>query len=205
MDMRNRRAGAYEFMIRLEDPNELFEARAADVRRGMPPEEPGIQQIRDQLSARPSGGPVTLAIVLPAATATPQVERGLQRAVARYCEGGIARAEHELAATHRDGWRTLGLGLLVLGAFLGLSQWILKSKIPAEMRDFFGNGLFVVAAWVGLWYPLDTLFYSGNPYRTERRLLRAIGELEILVRPEAVERPDHVAEPAPAGQSLTGG
>lgn len=205
MAMRNGRAGAYEFMIRLDDPNELFEVRPADIDRGRPPEEPGIQQIRDELSARPSGGPVTLAIVLPADKATPRVERGLKLAVARYSEAGLARAEHELAAIRRDGWRTMLPGLVVLGVCLGLSEWILMSKIPKELRDFFGNGLFVVAAWVGLWYPLDTLLYSGNPHRAERRLLRAIGELEILIRPEAAEHPERVVEPPPAPQSLTGG
>jgi hypothetical protein len=204
--MRNGRAGAYEFMIRLDDPNELFEPRPADVSRGRPPEEPGIQQIRDALDARPHGGPVTLAIVLPADKVTPQVERGLKRAVARYCETGIARAEQELASVHRDGWRTLGLGLIVLALFLGLSEWVLRTKLPHELRDFFGNGLFIVAAWVGLWYPLDTLLYSGNPLRHERKLLRAIAELEILVRPEAAELARAPIEAVPAaGQSSTAG
>jgi hypothetical protein len=204
--MRNGRAGAYEFMIRLDDPNELFEPRPADVSRGRPPEEPGIQQIRDALDARPYGGPVTLAIVLPADKVTPQVERGLKRAVARYCETGIARSEQELASVHRDGWRTLGLGLIVLALFLGLSEWVLRTKLPHELRDFFGNGLFIVAAWVGLWYPLDTLLYSGNPLRHERKLLRAIAELEILVRPEAAELARAPIEAVPAaGQSSTAG
>jgi hypothetical protein len=204
--MRNGRAGAYEFMIRLDDPDELFQTRPADVSRGRPPEEAGIQQIRDELDARPKGGPVTLAIVLPPEKATPQVERGLKRAVARYCESGIARAEHELSAVHRDGWRALALGIPVLAFFLGLSEWVLRTKLPPELRDFFGNGIFVVAAWVGLWYPLDTLLYSGNPHRREKKLLAAMAELEILVRPEALELPRPAIEPVPAaGQSSTAG
>jgi hypothetical protein len=204
--MRNGRAGAYEFMIRLEDPNELFEPRRADVSRGRPPEEAGIQQIRDELAARPKGGPVTLAIVLPAHKATPQAERGLKRAVARYCETGIGRAEQELSAVHRDGWKTLGVGLVVLAVFLGLAEWVLRTKLPHELRDFFGNGIFVVAAWVGLWYPLDTLLYSGNPHRREKKLLSAIAELEILVRPEAAELVPTPIESVPAaGQSSTAG
>ncbi|HEY1591550.1 MAG TPA: hypothetical protein VGF81_07135 [Solirubrobacteraceae bacterium] len=205
--MRKGRAGAsYEFMIRLEDPNELFEERKADVIRGRPPEEPGIQQIKDELGARPHDGPVTLAIVLPADKATPEVEDGMKRAVARYCETGTARAKYELSSLHRDGWRTLFLGLLVLGLFLGLSEWILKSKLPVELRDFFGNGLFAVAAWVGVWYPLDTLLYSGNPYRTEIKVLRAMKEIEILVRPEAHEHALPPIQAVPAtGQSSTAG
>src|SRR5262249_51137030 len=109
--MRKGRAGAsYEAMIRLEEPNELFEERKADGIRGRHPEEPGIQQIKDQLAARPHDGQVTLAIVLPADRATPKVQDGMERAVARYRETGTARAKHGLSALHRDGWRTLALG-----------------------------------------------------------------------------------------------
>ena len=156
--MRNGRAGAYELMVRLENPNELFEARPADVERGRPPEDPGIQQIRDASAARPRGSTVTVTVVLPPDKATSQAESGIKRAV------------------------------------------------PKELRDFFGNGLFLVVAWVGLWYPLDTLVYGGQPYRNERKLLRAIGRAEIVVRPDDREPARVAAGPAQTpDQSLTGG
>ena len=184
MPMRNGGAGAYEFAVHLEDPNDLFEPRPADVERGSPPEEPGIQRIRDELDASRRGTEVTVEIVLPADKATPEVERGVRRAIARYCEAGIARAEHDLKAIHRDGWRTFLFGAVVLAVGLLLSEAVLRERvIPKELRDFFGNGLFLVAAWVGMWYPLDTLVYSGRPHRLERTLLRAIGDAEIVVRP----------------------
>ena len=157
---------------------------------------------------RPATGTVT--IELPADKATEDVERGVRQAFARYCEAGIAQVERELAAISRDGWQTLMSGAVVLFFGLVLSEAVLRSKVPKELRDFLGNGLFLVVAWVGLWYPLDTLFYAGRPHRAERKLLQALREVELVVRPTGpdggrvttAEPP--VARPV-AGQSLTGG
>jgi hypothetical protein len=181
--MRNGRAGAWEFTVRLEDPNELFEPRAADVERGWAPEAPAIEAIRDSFGAHRRREPGTLTIELPPGKATSDVERGVRQAFARYCQAGIVRAERELAAISRDGWHTLLSGAVVLFIGLILSEAVLRSKVPKELRDFLGNGLFLVVAWVGLWYPLDTLFYSGRPHRAERKLLAALSEVELVVRP----------------------
>ena len=210
MGMRNGRAGAYEFTVQLEEPNQMFEARAADVEQGKGPVDSGMQQIRDEVAYRPSDARGTVTVVLPADRATPQVERGIKQAVGHYCKTGIDRDEHELAAVKRDGWRAMAIGAVILGIGLGLSEVVLKSSLPHELRDFFGNGLFVVVAWVGLWYPLDTLIYAGRPYRNERKILRAIARLEIVVRAAGTKLPAagevELAEPPRlAGQSLTGG
>lgn len=211
MPMRNGRAGAWEFTVRLEDPNELFEPRPADVERGRAPEEPAIEEIRHSFATQRHPEPGTVTIEVPADKATADVERGVRQAVSRYCEAGIAQAERELAAISRDGWRTLASGAVVLFIGLVLSEAVLRSKVPKELRDFLGNGLFLVVAWVGLWYPLDTLFYAGRPYRAERKLLHALSEVKLVVRPAGghgglVEAADGAPAARPvAGQSLTGG
>jgi hypothetical protein len=67
--------------------------------------------------------------------------------------------------------------------FLSLAGAIVRSA-PEAVRDVFGDdGLFVVVAWVGLWYPLDTLFYSGRPYRLEKSVLEIMHGMQIVVRP----------------------
>jgi hypothetical protein len=209
--MRNGRAGAWEFTVRLEDPNELFEPRAADVERGRAPEAPAIEAIRYSFGAQRRQEPGTLTIELPPDKATPDVERGVRQAFVRYCEAGIASAERELGAISRDGWQTLLSGAVVLFIGLILSESVLRSKVPKEFRDFLGNGVFLVVAWVGLWYPLDTLFYAGRPHRADRKLLAALSEVEVVVRPTGgdgghVEAAEAAAAARPvAGQSLTGG
>jgi hypothetical protein len=202
--MRNGRAGAYEFTVTLDDPNDLFDSRPSDVLAGLPPRAPGVEQIRDELSAHPLQAPAKVAIELPAEKATPGVEHAFRRAIARYCKEGIARAELELAGVRREGIRTFMFGAVVLCVGLALSEAVLQSGIPKELRDFFGNGLFLVVAWVGLWYPLDTLIYGAQPHRFERKLLRTMREMEIVVRPAGERREAHTDTIA-ADQSLTGG
>ncbi len=182
MAMRTDRAGVREITVALSHPNELFEPAECDVARGLPPGVSGIEQIRRELSSRSLRTPIKLVVEVPAGQATPQVERGVKQAVASYCRTGIKEAENELAAIRRDGTQTLVLGAVLLAGFLAVSETILSSGAPKDIRDFFGNGLFLVAAWVGMWYPLDTLIYSGRPYRFERRLLRAMSSMEIVVR-----------------------
>src|SRR5436305_15249910 len=98
MPMRNGRAGAYEFTVRLEDPNELFEPRPADVERGRAPEEPAIEEIRNSFGMQRHRESGTVTIELPADRATEDVERGVRQAFARYWEAGIELAERALAA-----------------------------------------------------------------------------------------------------------
>ncbi len=186
MAMRNDRAGAYEFVVTLDDPNDLFDPRPSDVLAGLPPRAPGVEQIRDELRAHPIKSPARVAIELPADKTTSGLEHAFRRAIARYCEEGIARAELELRGIRREGMQTLLFGAIVLGVGLALSEAVLQSGIPKEFRDFFGNGLFLVVAWVGVWYPLDTLIYGARPHRFELRLLQAMEAMRSRCAPPPV-------------------
>jgi hypothetical protein len=178
---------ARELTVAIGDPAELFEASQCDVADGQPPGEPGIERIRHALENGSLRGPVAVTIELPQHQLTPQLEHGIRQAVRRYCDDGIARDAQRLRAIWRDGMQTMVLGAVLLAGFLLISEAVLRSGAPSEIREFFGNGLFLVAAWVGMWYPLDTLIYSGRPHRIERKLLRALRAAEIRVR--AVSRP----------------
>lgn len=173
---------AREVIVALDDPSELFEAQPADVLAGLPPRPAGIDQIRDQLSAQRLPAQVVVSIRLPAGKMTPLIEQGIVQSISRYCDSRIAKTDAELSAVRRDGAQTLVFGLVILAVFLLLSEATLHSTFPKDLRDFLGNGLFLVAAWVGLWYPLDTLIYSGRPHRYERKLLRKLRTAQIHVR-----------------------
>lgn len=172
-----------ELRITLREPNELFDYGPPNVAEGNPGSYPGIDRIRNELSSGTLGKPLRLAVLLPRQHITSQTERGIRQAVASYCDAGIKRAQHELSAAQRDGWQTLLLGAIVLAAGLALSTIFTENRWPQTIRVFFGDGIFLVIAWVGLWYPLDTLIYAGRPYKVELKLLRTIRELDISVRP----------------------
>src|SRR5436305_14562634 len=98
MPMRKGRAGAVEVTVRIEHPDELFEARAADVEQGRPPEPPVIDRIREELSVRGRATAVTVTVELPEGKATPEIEDGIKQAVRRYCEIGILKDDYEPGA-----------------------------------------------------------------------------------------------------------
>jgi hypothetical protein len=181
--MRNRRAGALDVTVALDHANELFEPPGFDVAKGMPPRDSGVDRIRRELSSGSLPASARLVVEVPADQATPEIESGIRQAFARYCEGGIARAETELSALQREGRQTFATGFVVLTVSLVASDAILSSGAPKVIQDFFGNGLFPVAAWVGLWWPLETLIYSRRPYRLERKLFRVMQAMEVVVWP----------------------
>jgi hypothetical protein len=182
--MSNLETEVRELVVELAEPDELFADRPSDVASGRPWQSSGIDQIRNALSAGSVRARITTLIVLPRDRIEPRLEHGIKEAVARYCEDGITQAENELKAIRREGVQALVLGAILLAVFLGLSEAVLQSDLPNSIRTFFGDGLFIVAAWVGMWYPLDTLLYAGRPYRLERTLLRAMQGMEIVVRPQ---------------------
>jgi hypothetical protein len=172
-----------ELTLELENADELFVPRGPDVERGVPPLPPGIEQIRSELGSHPPRTAVATVIVLPRARFRPDLARDIARAIDRYCETGIRNADNELRALRREGLRWLLFGCVVFALFVYFSERVLAiNDLPYVIKDFFGNGLFIVIAWVALWYPIDTLFYSGRPYRQERNMLRAMHGMEIDVR-----------------------
>lgn len=48
--------------------------------------------------------------------------------------------------------------------------------------ELLGNGVFLVVAWVGLWYPLDLLFMARQPAKREIRLLTEVLRLPVVVQ-----------------------
>ena len=188
--MNGDRSGQDEVRIVLREPNELFDYGPPNVVEGNPGSYPGIDRIRNELSSGSPQQPRRLAVLLPPQHVTPQTERGIREAIVNYCDAEIRRAEHDLGAAQRDGWQTLLFGAVVLAAGLALSAIFTENRWPQTIRVFFGDGLFLVIAWVGLWYPVDTLIYAGRPYRVERKLLQAIRELDVVVRPLEPEAQD---------------
>jgi hypothetical protein len=181
--MNGDRSGQDEVRIVLREPNELFDYGPPNVVEGNPGSYPGIDRIRNELSSGSPQQPRRLAVLLPPQHVTPQTERGIREAIVNYCDAEIRRAEHDLSAAQRDGWQTLLFGAIILAAGLALSTLFTENRWPQTIRVFLGDGVFLVIAWVGVWYPMDTLFYAGRPYRVERKLLQAIRDLDIAVRP----------------------
>jgi hypothetical protein len=132
---------------------------------------------------------VHTTIILPCSEVEPDVELRVADAVRRYCTARIDRIDRELRALRREGFSSLWIGLLSLASGLLLSEAFRRSSLPETVRVFFGDGVFLLVAWVGMWYPLDLLFYARRPYLRERRLLEAVRDMRITVTAADVRAP----------------
>jgi hypothetical protein len=170
--------------IELDAEEELFAAPAAvELIRGSTRLRSGIDELLSELAGR---GPRTVArvtVVLPPDAIGPDCQRRLAAAVSRYCAVRLRETENDLRATLRDTRRALLVGIAVLIVGLALSGAVLESGLPHAIRTLFGDGLFVVMAWVGAWYPLDVFIHQTRPQRQAIQLLEAAADLELVVSP----------------------
>ena len=182
--MRNRSEPARELTLELGEADEFFVGSQSNVAAGRPPLPSGIDQIREELDAHSLPGALATVLVLPRTQAKPGLSAEIGRALERYCEMGIAKAENELRLLRREGIRTLLIGLALFFAFVSIAEALVHTGLPSPVKGFLGeDGLFIVVGWVGLWYPIETLLYSPRPYRREIELLRLIRRMHIEVRP----------------------
>jgi hypothetical protein len=143
---------------------------------------PGIDQIVGQLRTRRLDEGVRATVELPAAEAGSDAGELLGAAIARYCRARLGVLDDQLRAVRHEGIRALAIGFVMLVVGLALSQVTSNSDLPESLRVFFGDGVFLIAAWVGIWYPLDTLIYVPAPLRRDRRVLRALLDADVRVR-----------------------
>lgn len=88
--------------------------------------------------------------------------------------------QEELDSIFREGWRSLGIGLLLVALFLTIAEAILHIG-EGRLINALAESL-VIVAWVALWHPGDLLFYAHFPVRGHRRLARALSEAEVVVK-----------------------
>lgn len=112
----------------------------------------------------------------------PGITSRLQLALSRYCTAHIAELAAEREVMRHIGWRELWTGLGMLALCLILSTAISNSSIlPHFAERLFVEGL-IIAGWVVLWRPVETLIFDAGRLNGEVELLEAIAQLPITVK-----------------------
>lgn len=171
-----------DITIRLETVQHLFEAPPFNPLAKSPLRlRSGVDELLNELGARRLDTVTSAAIVLPADELAPGLEQQLRHALTAYCELRLRETDNELRAVRQDASRALGVGAILFFGGLIVSTIVTQSSAP-ELIQILGDGLAVVVAWIGAWYPLDALIFYTRPYRRTKKVLQALSRMELTVR-----------------------
>jgi hypothetical protein len=182
-ERRPRRVGE-DIIVALDRPAELLSVKPEAMLEREARIEPGVDEIVNELLGRSNvQRRARIVVTLPAEQIADGIAETLRTALRRYCEARLARVQRETEVVWRQGLRSLGSGSILFVVGLLLSAGFLEPDVPQFWQDLLGNGVFLVIGWVGLWYPLDLLFFARQPLKREARIVEAISQMPLVVQP----------------------
>ena len=185
-ERRPRRVGE-DVVVALDRPAELLSVEPKAMLERRARIEPGVDEIVNELLGRSKvQRRARIVVTLPAEQITTGMAETLHTALRRYCEARLARVQRETQVAWRQGLRSLGSGSILFVLGLLLSAGFLEPDVPQFWQNLLGNGVFLVIGWVGLWYPLDLLFFARQPLKREARIIEAISQMPLSVQPADV-------------------
>ena len=180
---RRPRSGGEDIIVALDRPAELLSVEPVAMLERDARIEPGADEIVNELLGRSKvQRRARIVVTLPAEEVTAGTAETLQTALHRYCEARLARVQREIEVAWRQGLRSLGSGSILFVVGLLLSTGFLEPDVPQFWQDLLGNGVFLVIGWVGLWYPLDLLFFARQPLKREAQIVEAISRMPLVVQ-----------------------
>jgi hypothetical protein len=177
-----RRLPAVEVVIELDTPDELFYADPSGLLGGSNRIDSGMDELVERILAQRSPSRDQRIVVDIASECSEEMAETIVTAVHRYCQLRQRRAVRELNLIWRQGKRALLNGSFLFVVGIALSYLFTREAIPDIPRDLFGNGVFLVVAWVGLWYPLDLLFIAREQAKREISVLGHMVAMPVVVR-----------------------
>jgi hypothetical protein len=176
-----------DVIVELRRPAELFSVEPEAMLERDARIEPGADEIVSELLGRSRlERQARIVVTLPAEQITDGTADNLHAALRRYCEARLARVQRETQVAWRQGLRSLRTGSVLFVLGLLLSSGFLEPDVPQFWQNLLGNGVFLVIGWVGLWYPLDLLFFARQPLKREARIVEAISQMPLVVQPADV-------------------
>jgi hypothetical protein len=104
----------------------------------------------------------------------------IEDAVRAHFDYEIERLDRRRRNQRRTGLVGLGLAVVIISALLSLAAFL-----GDAVGGWFGSALresLVIASWVLMWRPIDTLVYDWIPWRRERRAFIRLREATIEMR-----------------------
>lgn len=196
---RDRHEPPADIVVELDDPAELFYVDQSTLLDGGRRIDTGIDEIVERLLAQKRLSTDQHIVVDIAKECSDEQAANLVAAVRRYCDGAVLRANRQHGLIWRQGMRSLVSGSLLFVLGIGLSFLFNRPFVGEFAIDLFGNGVFLVVAWVGLWYPLDVLFIAREQAKREAKVVDMMQAMPIDVRSGSGSHPVAAPPRSPSG------
>ena len=122
---------------------------------------------------------VRLQLSLPPGESDDALDGRLSVALRRYCDQRIRYNERERRAVRLGGLRSLWVGVPIV--VIGYLLVIFEDRLVGHAGNIVLDTSGWVLVWVGIWFPLDTIFFSPLGYGRENRALKHLRDAEISV------------------------
>jgi hypothetical protein len=171
-----------DVVIELDSPEELFYADPSGLLTGSNRIDSGMDELVERILALKNPSSDQRIVLGVAHECSEETAATLVVAVHRNCELRRRRAVRELDLIWRQGKRSLLNGSLLFVVGIALSYLFTRPWVPELPGELLGNGVFLVVAWVGLWYPLDLLFIAREQAKREISVLSQMVAMPVVVR-----------------------
>lgn len=199
---RTRPAPPRDLVIELDNADELFAADPRGLLAGANRIDSGMDEMVERFLAQKQIAADQRVVLDIASGCSDELAAKMVAAVRRYCELRMRRANREHDLIWRQGMRALVSGSVLFVVGIALSFTFARPVMGVVANDLLGNGVFLVVAWVGLWYPLDLLFIAREQARREIRVLGRMLTVPVVVRTHDRPLPVAVISDSPVGQGL---
>src|ERR1700742_1758439 len=173
------RGKAQVIELRLNRAEEMFALAQTDLFSEYRNFLTGVEYCISRLRSQPIRLPVRLQLSLPTAEFDDGLGDRLSVALRRYCDQRISYNERERSAVRLGGLRSLWVGVPIV--VIGYLLVIFENRLVGHSGNIVLDTTGWVLVWVGVWFPLDTFFFSPLGYGRKNRALRRLRGAEISV------------------------
>lgn len=182
---RDRQEPLADIVIELDDPTDLFAVDQRALLSGGRRIDSGIDELVELLLAQKRHSSIQRIVLDIADECCQEQAESLVTSVRRYGELSVRRANRQHDLIWRQGMRSLISGSVLFAVGIGLSYLFTRPMVGELAGELLGNGVFLVVAWVGLWYPLDVLFIAREQAKREARVSATLATMPVVVRAHA--------------------
>ena len=139
----------------------------------------GVEYCISLLRSQRIRRPVRLQLSVPPAEFDDTLGDRVGVALRRYCDQRISYNDRERRAVRLGGLWSLWVGVPIV--VVGYLLVIFENRLVGHSGNIVLDTTGWVLVWVGIWFPLDTFFFSPLGYGHENRVLQLLRDAKISV------------------------